>query len=428
MSNVVSRTLISGACLALAALFPWHRAAADWPPIREITFSGNKVTQDITMRRELLVRVDGPADPGLIERSRQAVLDLGLFRSVGLERSELPDGGVRLNFVVREKWYILPVPRLNANSNGDYGYGGQVRWNNVWGLNHTLVVQELHNKYNNDVNRTGQLNYQASYNAPFLFDSHYGLVASMYHANQVSLTPQGLSYNENFDNAQLTGSYALSNQNPSHGWTLYGGLFWQRDATSGMFALPGQGEATALTEGVSYNTLRYLVYSEEGTVFNAGLQLAIDGLASDYYYSNWQGHYRHDWHIGETPHQTVQLIASSASYFGGGPNRLHNAYAVGGSKLLRGYPSEVAQGDFYYYVSGAYLRPLYWNWLRLLVVGEAGSAYTTFRSTGGHPLYASVGVGLRLRFTFLVNVEIEGGVAVPLVDGSGARLFAGPVN
>jgi outer membrane protein assembly factor BamA len=424
--HVISPMLIL-ACFALAALFPWSAAAADWPVIREITFSGNKVTQDVTMRRELLVQVGGPADPGLIERSRQAVQDLGLFRSVAVERSELPGGGVRLNFTVREKWYILPVPRLQANSDGSYGYGGELRWNNLWGLNHTLQLQMQRTKDNNNVDLANQLSYQGSYSAPYVFDSHYSLAGGFSHTNQISLTPQGQSYNEDLDSGQVVASYALSALNPSHGWSVGGGLAWQRDATSGEFALPGQGQATSVLDYVSYNDLRYLIYSEEGQVFNVGVQEAIQGLASDYYYSNWQAYYRHDWHIGSTPHQTVQLIASSAAYFGGGPNRIHDGYAVGGSRLLRGYPSQAEQGDFYYYISGAYLRPLYWNWLRLLVVGEAGSAQTTVRS-GGNPIYASIGVGLRLRFTFLVNVEVEGGLAFPLVDGSGARLFAGPVN
>lgn len=395
--------------------------------MREITFSGNRMTQDQTMRRELLVRVGGPADPGLIERSRQAVQDLGLFRSVGVERGELPDGSVRLNFAVREKWYILPVPRLQANSDGSYGYGGQLRWNNLWGLDHTLLMQVQRTKDNNNADLANQFTYQGSYSAPYVFDSRYGLSGAFSHTNQISLTPQGQSYNEDLDSGQVVVSYALSALNPSHGWSLGGGLGWQRDATSGEFALPGQGQATSLIEYLSYNELRYLVYSEEGVLFNAGVQLALDGLGSDYYYSNWQAYYRHDWHIGSVPHQTVELIASSASYFGGGPDRIHDGYSIGGSRMLRGYSPQAEQGDFYYYLSGAYLRPLYWNWLRLLVLAEAGSAQTTFRS-GGQPVYASIGVGLRLRFTFLVNVEVEGGVAFPLVDGSGARLFAGPVN
>ena len=116
---------------ALALLFsPLPVPAEDWPTISGIDFAGNDITRPETMRRELLVHVGDPADPEAIERSRQAVQDLGLFRWVAVERKRLDDGTIRLTFVVHEKWYILPLPRVEGNSNGDYGYGGQV-WVNV---------------------------------------------------------------------------------------------------------------------------------------------------------------------------------------------------------------------------------------------------------------------------------------------------------
>jgi outer membrane protein assembly factor BamA len=113
--------------------------AAAAPPVVEIRFEGNRHTRPVTMQRELLLREGDPADQGLIERSRQAIQDLGLFRSVEVLQESVPEG-VRLVFTVVEKWYVLVYPRLTANSDGQNSYGAELRWNNLWGLNHSLRV------------------------------------------------------------------------------------------------------------------------------------------------------------------------------------------------------------------------------------------------------------------------------------------------
>ncbi|MDR3416099.1 MAG: POTRA domain-containing protein [Nevskia sp.] len=426
MSALPDIRLPRAALLIALCLVACAARAAGWPTIRTIDFAGNDVTRPETMQRELLVHVGDPADPAAIERSRQAVQDLGLFKSVEVE-SRPVDGGVRLLFRVHEKWYILPVPRVQGNSNGEYGYGGQLRWNNLWGLNHTLNVQATKLKLH-DPDKTGQTNAQASYSLPFLDDTHYGVSGSLGYISQDSLNPQGQPYKETFENAQVVASYAFASEHPSKGWSVAGGLSWQRDSTSGPFAPPSPGEALGPVVYVTYDDLRYLIYSEEGQRFRAASQFSIDGLGSSYTASNYYFSYRRDWHVGDTPHQTVEFLGNTGVYLGGAPGHIHNFYSLGGARALRGYSSSFAEGDSGYYFAGAYLRPVHWDWLRLLVIAEAGTVYPEFGQTGGRPLYASIGVGLRLRINWLVNVEVEAGAAVPLVGGSGVRPFAGSVD
>ena len=52
--------------------------------IKEIRFEGNKRTRPSVMLQEMRVQVGDVADPRQIERSRQAIQDLSLFKSVGL--------------------------------------------------------------------------------------------------------------------------------------------------------------------------------------------------------------------------------------------------------------------------------------------------------------------------------------------------------
>lgn len=400
---------------------------ADWPPIRAIEFSGNDTTEPETMLREMSVVVGDPADPRAIERSRQAIQDLGLFNAVRVET--FPEGdGVRLQFQVREKWYLLPLPRIEGNPDGDYGYGAELRWNNVLGLNHTAKLLIVKRSYS-DASRQGQLSVSGSYRMPF-FDvgalrSRNGLAFSGGHVAQDSLDAQHRHYDETIDRAEVLALHSFETMPSSLGWSLGAGLRWQQQFTAGQFAPPSEGAATALVATVNYNRLHYLIFSEEGEAYGARLELAQDGWLSDYGYSQITAQYRRAWQIGSTPHQELQLLASTGSYFGGAPSRPREQFSVGGASLLQGYGSDHLQGDFYYHAAGEYLRPLGWNWLRGFVFLDAGSAYHGPTQTGARPVLASLGLGLRLRVNWLVSLELQLGVALPLVDGHGPRVFAG---
>ena len=58
-------------------------------------------------------------------------------------------------------------------------------------------------------------------------------------------------------------------------------------------------------------------------------------------------------------------------------------------------------------------------------VAEAGGADDDFRGEADGSPYASLGLGVRVRLTWFVDIEIEAGFAVPLRDGDGVRFFAG---
>jgi len=104
--------------------------------ISEIRFLGNDTTRPEIMLQEMLVRVGEPVDPARIEQSRQAIMDLELFKSVKAELLAAPPGPV-LQITVDEKIYFLPIPKLNRSDDG-VGYGAQLRFDNLAGLNQKL--------------------------------------------------------------------------------------------------------------------------------------------------------------------------------------------------------------------------------------------------------------------------------------------------
>jgi outer membrane protein assembly factor BamA len=395
-----------------------------YAPVREIAFRGNQKTLAKTMLREMSLHVGDPADPSAIARSRQQILDLGLFQSVESEESPLDDG-LRVTFVVKEKVFLLPLPRVEANSDGEYGLGGNLRWNNVTGQNDTAQLLAVKRQLK-ERDRDSQLLINGSYVAPLLFDTPYTLSTAGGISEQHSLNPDGTGYNESFQGLEVIATRSLSPEMPpSQGWYAGGGPQFQNESVDGPFAPKPYGHATSAVGVVGYKDMRFHVFSEDGTLFSFRLESAINDLASDYGYVQAITSYEHIWPIGTTPFQTFGFKAQGSGYVGGGDNRRLNAYSIGGAARLRGYEKDLAEGDFSYYFSGEYLVPMWRPWLRFLAIAEAGSVYPKPGQTGGRPLYASIGFGVRARIPWLVGIELEAGVALPLIDDNQARPFAG---
>ena len=104
----------------MSALIPeqqrsaWNSRGISW-----IDVEGNEKTRAGVITQEMVLQVGDRYDKQAIEKSSQAIMDLGLFRRVNIV--EEPDGNnVRLIVQLKEKehsWYILP--RIDRNSDGD---------------------------------------------------------------------------------------------------------------------------------------------------------------------------------------------------------------------------------------------------------------------------------------------------------------------
>lgn len=399
--------------------------AADFPVVREIRFEGNKTTQDKVILRELVIREGEPADPEAIERSRQFVQDLGLFAAVTVRQEPVEDG-VRLVYVVDEKYYLLAYPRLSANLDGQSSYGLEGRWSNVMGLNHNLRLRVSQS----DLQKQGQgrrTGYLASYSAPFVFDGPYNVSTSFSHT-QVPITDDvtKAEYVETFDNAEglLTRTLADSGGAFSQGTTVGGGVRWHREDRGGPNVPPPYGMATALVGVYAYQDVRFNVYSETGVSWNLRGEWAQDGVASDYGYQQISGSFQRSRTLGDTPHQ-ILAYGFSAGVALDGPAEIRS-FGLGGSSQLRAYDSNVFEGDVYYLAQAEVFRPVRWPWLRAGAIAEIGQVFDRPADVSLSRVQSSLGVALRLRFTFLVNFEVEAGYAIPLGE-RGGRFFGGRV-
>jgi len=395
-------------------------ATDSYPVIRDIGFEGNKTTRPPVMLREIVVHVGEPADPNRIEKSRQAVQDLGLFRTVTVR--EEPDGdGVRLVFVVVEKWYVLPLPRVGYDSDKHLTYGGAVTWYNVAGLDQTLHLNWVRGNSPEPGHAAGQT-WSGSYAVPFIGDSPWQ--ASISGGHGVSPVVAPTAYTEFTDDAQLLFTRSLSGAAPfSQGWHLGGGLLWQNEDNRGMDAPAPYGAATALVGVAQYRDFHNLIYSETGVDFSMRGEVAMKGVASDYSYEMITAQWRRDLALGDLPYQSLNFVVDGGMRFDGPGQQL--AFGIGGRGSLPGYQSDFLQGADYYHFGIEYLRPLHWNWLRGLVTVDAANAFDRLSDASLSRVHTSLGLGVRARFTYFVDFQLEAGVAVPLDSINGPRFFGG---
>lgn len=416
--------LLRRCLLSVIACCSASAAADELPAISSIEFEGNATTRPRVMLRESLVHVGDPADPARIEESRQAIQDLGLFRSVSAR--ELPDGkgGVRVIFVVAEKWYILPVPRIGYDSDKKLNYGGQLTWYNIAGLNQTLRINWVHGNPP-QAGAAGGQNLNLSYDMPVLDDSPWALNFSGGHSRAPFTTPT--VYDSVSDNVQVLATRKLDTMGPfSKGWMAGGGLLWQNERNQGTGAPVPQGEATALVGVAGYRDIHDLIYSTVGTQFSLRGELAIKDWASNYGYELISANWRRNLAVGDTPFQNLNFVFDGGARFDGPASG--SAFALGGRSSLHGYSSGAVEGNSYYHVGIEYLHPVYWNWLRGLVVLDAGNAFDSAGEPQLTRVRTSIGVGLRARVSWLVNFEIEAGVAMPMDRLDKPRFFGGRID
>lgn len=421
--------------LLLGLVSPWCAAVSPLPlmsdapavsesqatvQLKTVTFVGNKTTRPRTLLRELPFKIGDWVTAAQLEAGRQAIQNLNLFKRVTLEQRFDAEGRVEAVYGLDEKWYVLGYPRVDANSNGEYAYGVQLDWNNVWGLNHTLRISAL-KKETKRVGIGKEQNLAVGYSAPQIFDSLWGLsLASSYTERPVS---DALGqYNERLEAYQALAFRALDSTRPNQGWSVGTGALWTGQRTS--TGVAEYGEAFGPVGVLNYRDIKLNIYSEEGLAFSSRLDAAKRNLGADYDFARVTLSAIRYWRVGRTPHQTVHVFGNTGMNWDG-PNSVRN-FTLGGVGGLRGYERGYREGNAYFCVGTEWARPIFKPWLRAVVIAEAGHVYAEPNEFDLREVRGSIGLGLRLRLPMFVNVEVEAGIAMPL-DGGKPKFFAGQV-
>lgn len=144
--------------------------------IRKISFTGNKITKERIIRRELLIKENDTIPiqelSELLQQSRKNLVNTSLFNFVTYDSLEVEPGSNQLDISYKfiERWYIWPVPILElADRNFNewlkkwdwsrLNYGMFLTWNNFRGRREKLV---LYARFGYDQR------YELSYQIPYI--------------------------------------------------------------------------------------------------------------------------------------------------------------------------------------------------------------------------------------------------------------------
>jgi outer membrane protein assembly factor BamA len=423
-------------CIAISLPVQAQKAAedAEGAPaavIAAIEFDGNRVTNPKILRYEILVKEGDIADPALIERSRQAIMDLGLFVSV-IAHVEQRDDGVVLRFIVKEKYYILPVPKLNRDDDNNISLGAEISLDNLAGLNQQLKLRyetEDADALSGGKNESNFLsfNYPRMFGGPYQFQTE--IVQNRQPVEEVSGTTVTSLHELEAWTASLQLSRWLAPRGPSRGWQVGTGLIWRRNGYDYVSGAPTDTYQDARAVGISavgqFLDVRDYLFSRSGKEYGYLGEYGVPALGSDTQYMRHEFFYRKYILLEGRPHQNIEfqgrLGLASGDIFAGN----EHAYSLGGSKTLRAYSTGSFTGDSFVLFNLQYLRPFFDYYpLRGAVFLDVGNAYPNNEPINLGDLKWDVGIGLRLRLKSFVKIDLRVDVAYAYDTGE-YKVFAG---
>jgi outer membrane protein assembly factor BamA len=121
--------------------------------IEKIRFLGNDVTQEETMLLEMTIHEGDVINIHDIEQSVQYIMDLGIFEKISyyLEKNDF-DENTDLVIIVTEPYYWYVLPTFKFNDNSELELGARLRWDNLFGYNHKLVIKATDKGTDKNVN------------------------------------------------------------------------------------------------------------------------------------------------------------------------------------------------------------------------------------------------------------------------------------
>lgn len=427
MNRVLAGAVVLG-WLVMVPVFAQEPAV-----ITDIRFSGNKHTQPQIMLQEMVIKAGDLIDSERIEISRQAIMDLGLFKSV--DATLVPEAhGVVLEIAVSEKYYVIPLPKLDRSADGDVSYGGQLTLDNLWGLNQKLKLVYKAERGCCENSRTVNT-YSLGYQYPRVAGTDFGLSMNLSH----EATPQSdndllgnvvSEYEEGLDSVSIGLSHWLGRDGPSSGWSVGVSTFWSHLTYNQQGGVPityGPEKAVGLGFSVSYTKVHDLLYSREGVEFGISSEHGLEEMGSDTPYSRNQLYYRQYMPVGSTPHTSLNLQVRLGVTGGDVPIDDHS-YGLGGSRELRGYDKSSIEGRSFFVTNLEYLHPLFGHpAAQGVLFTDIGNAYADNRLVDLSDVAASAGVGLRYKFKAFVNLQLRADMAYAF-GLSERKLYVGVKN
>lgn len=383
------------------------------PVLDEIRFAGNEVTRESVMRQEMVVHEGDTYTPEQVEKSRQALMNLGLFKTVRIE--PVNEGGKNILLVtVDERFYILPLPLLDYRPGfladetaTNYSYGGEIRFDNLFGLNQRLKISYEEKKYVDSVEPPVKKT-DISYIYPRIIGTPYHL--------EVDAEKKEKSINHYTGSTLLTStaqtnrygriflSRWLNAEGVSEGWRLGAGVAATETDFTDTYGVSGyqDSEVVSLLGELGYYKVNRHPYHRDGQEFSYAFELAHKALSSDAEYLRNTFTYRLYRPLHKLDANINTQLKVGLAYGDGA------AYSLGSSTSLRGYGSDTVQGNFLLQGNFEYHHHLSgYRQLRGVAFVDVANVWPEVNEIDRLLLYSSVGLGARWRVQSFVDITLR---------------------
>ena len=387
---------------------PHSSAQSSFPVIVDIVFVGNRVTRPQTMLQEMKVAKGDGCDPEKIEESRQAIMDLNLFKSVVAKEKPVA-GGVILEVTVEEKFFILPLPTLGYSNDGDIWGGAYIKWYNMFGMNYTFKLKgKVKNFKDGDMESKKFIEFE--YTMPRLYSGPWELyLFGDYSRDSVYAYDEERS---RYEQSTWYGGFSMSRwlylEGPSRGWFIRGGATYtdkKNELEEGTPGLYEDGSLPQLSLGGGFKAIHDHLFSRTGKEFGYLFEFGHSPVDAEGLFTTHYFYYRsYHWLFGNRHHnlnfQFQAAFASDSRY-------QEYRYKLGSSKTLRGYERDSVAGNAYLLANIEYLHPLFGNPpLRGVVFADLGNSWKNIDDIDPSDLKGSVGFGVRAKVKYFVKLDL----------------------
>ncbi len=346
-------------------------------------------------------------------------MDLGLFKSVYYYLEEdyingsTDKSGYKVNviFVVKEKYYILLIPRLKVVDT-DFFYGLQFKGDNLFGLNHSarMLAEDRGSTEGVDENRFYIRYFYSNVN-----DSFYNIDFAWQSENKVDES-EGLIDRQD-DSYQIGISRWLNEKGRNRGWFAGGSIKYQQRYNEDiiMSTMSENVDAVILGAEAGYKNTNDYKYNRGGKSYGYSLQWSGDSIGSDTQFTQHQFYYRSYYRLKNHPQSNINVQMK----FGHANNKILGEYAfsLGSSDDLRGYEKNRFKGNTLFVTNMEYMFPQKNHPLiRYVTFVDVGSTYEQLNDVLHEPLNVGAGIGLRWKIRSLVKIDLRADVAYGFTD------------
>ncbi|MGM0563252.1 MAG: POTRA domain-containing protein [Pseudomonadota bacterium] len=378
--------------------------------VGEVRFEGASRSQRAYLIDVTALHAGTPCDEDILRAARQALMDTELFHSVKMDFRETPQG-TNVTFIIKEKFYWLPLPRIERSSDGEISVGGQLKAYHLWGLNHTLdLTSEVSRQDEGAGNKT--YTHAIEYSAPRLVALDYGFaVAGEWENSERKLYLGGEVIGE-ADTLDEGGSIAvrhwLTPRRSDERLSIDYGFRWKDREFELLRGDAGDhrgGQLGQFSLGLGWTDVHFGEYRRTGRQAQIIASLSRPGTNSDFNYEQlrlvWREYKALDWHYLDNLNTQVVMGYSSGNAFGA------ETFSLGGSSFIRGLEDNSDHGFNMLQVNFQYLSALK-NIPTLRWGGfiDTGNVYPK-DSYRLKDLEYSLGASLRWKVRWLVRTDIR---------------------